>query len=595
MDFYQHAWIDCLIQGHSESYIGHGREQEQALQDALRGMLPSKLSRDMFFAQLFMEDDSLTASGEDREEGDTVTSERYEALDRDDSTGLEEDEYNGEQTEGRSELTESLTETVVSPTADEDTFVGSVEDLGNAYAVFDLIEESLNAIDLDIPMETPRRLQVLITFYLCQLRHYQEQLPDPSLTASVHDFVNRFGHWSRVLWPGNFPVLQVSAKPNSSSMALFGKPASSWMDLVHHAMEELDNDPNADDQGWSDLPACSPACPNPDEQLDKAVFEIDLVLGGRHDAGSKEIQRAAEVLDNQGSEKLIHACQVLRWIRPDVSNPWKWGKAMGRLRWMASRKFLQGHPLRSLVDPSWYPKPDWAHSLGQDPRSVEEKQKMRRALQERPPEDSKAEDLVPWLSLICSLLDMKDLPRYLRPYRLQLIELQDDVNELFKGRDLKSVRSKLSRVIDRFAKNPEEAIESPPEVEKSEVIPERVPGPLDFAKQLVKGRNALVISNRQDLFLQKAYEEKFGLEVNWIDLNQNRNLQAQAEAIERKQYDLVFTVTGFMNHASEGIIKKACLKSCVHYISVGKGRPQKAALHILRVLKPQLYHEFVSA
>ena len=91
------------------------------------------------------------------------------------------------------------------------------------------------------------------------------------------------------------------------------------------------------------------------------------------------------------------------------------------------------------------------------------------------------------------------------------------------------------------------------------------------------------MSNRADPDLVATLAEGTGLVITQVVATPQK-VRSQAEAIGGGRYDFVLGATGFMSHATESGLVRACRQSDCRYVRVFKGRPLAVARALARTI-----------
>lgn len=87
-----------------------------------------------------------------------------------------------------------------------------------------------------------------------------------------------------------------------------------------------------------------------------------------------------------------------------------------------------------------------------------------------------------------------------------------------------------------------------------------------------RGRRAVFVTNRNDPELQSRLREagEF-VALEWVE-SEPRRVDAVAEAITHKKYDVVIAATGFLDHTVDAKLSHACRTTGVPYVRANRGR-----------------------
>jgi len=82
----------------------------------------------------------------------------------------------------------------------------------------------------------------------------------------------------------------------------------------------------------------------------------------------------------------------------------------------------------------------------------------------------------------------------------------------------------------------------------------------------------LVVSNRKDEQLRRALAELLGAKITWTD-NRIRKVQSVAASIASGHFSLVILITGFLQHTTTTLVRKAARQSATPVALANRGRP----------------------
>jgi hypothetical protein len=607
------VWVECMIAGHSDSFVGRGIARAQARADALRQMLTSDLARQAFAFAIQSLEAGACPSVLVQASQSAVAPERSAcAIDALGSDADGEPAPHGKddaEEQSTSEPCIELVDDLAAPPRDSvvaavaDSAVQRVFDqpialipqpsrgpeltrsLGRSTfraheALDDLIAEMTDAAE-DVALYAAERMRLEMTVWVCRARAIQDASGDDEVYQRVrHHVAGQLSRWAKEYWPGGLPAMRLSATPDEVAKSL-GGTAQRWDEATDLATQVLAA-ATGDDYGWGDAEKVTP--PNPGSVLGEARKAIQVAFQIEAEPGSDElglagtrILRSPEVMAT-----LVRAARQLRWVRSVAPDPMLWGKCMGRLRWLAQFGKLDAkNALATALNAQTAPVGGWAKVLGYDPKVQEQKRKRAEVMRAKPAEGASSDAVIAWFQVAADVFDADELAPYIAHLSPVLFEM--DGNVIFPGKPLSRVRDRL-RKVQRRLREPT-SIPLPPVFEEEAELPleVRTTSPIDVARGLVAGKTALVVGNRPDTHLQRHLSEQLGLEIDWCDASQRKTIASACERIRGGRVDLVLTLTGFMSHTDEGPIKEAAKLTGLPYVPCFKGRVLATARGILRV------------
>jgi len=82
----------------------------------------------------------------------------------------------------------------------------------------------------------------------------------------------------------------------------------------------------------------------------------------------------------------------------------------------------------------------------------------------------------------------------------------------------------------------------------------------------------LVVSNRKDEQLRRRLADLLDSQIVWTD-HRLRRIQSAAKSIASGRYGLVILITGFLNHTTTTLVRKAARQSSTPVALANRGRP----------------------
>lgn len=252
--------------------------------------------------------------------------------------------------------------------------------------------------------------------FIARARHVATRSGDPRVENVVRRIAGRLGELAEQFWPGSVKALQIRATPlqAGADMGLSdGGRIHDWAEAAEVA-ERLVEEKRAkndlrglDDWGWADYDRCYPPPNDPDERLETVRAAMEKLFGRLEMKSSSDCDRELQTAGDKLAPELVKWARELRWIRPHVEDRVRWGQAIGRLRWAAMRLPREHRgPLDIALDESHRPPKPWAHELGEDPIAKQKKKVRKALLQGRPTNEKATPDAVAeWLTQAFELGD----------------------------------------------------------------------------------------------------------------------------------------------------------------------------------------------
>ena len=595
-------WSECLVYQAEERWLGRGVADDDALDDALRQMLPSRLAREIFQAQLATATDEpasavLAAASEGAPPPEATALDEREATAAPEEGPLEEpiEAPPLVETPMFVEITElpapqePLTETpeiaapaTLGPQAEPDSKAVSLADTLLA------LEKMLRDIDEQLPTlarKSAERQRIYLLAWICRARALEEAFPDarPAVHA-VQRIARRLSEIGKMLWPGSVRALQIATAPaDTMEPYAVNAPPSTWAEAADRAearrSEHIFKATSAgfDEDGWIDANAGRLAPPNPDALLAQTVADLDALLA-----------RAGEALpEGQDLAALVRIAQTLRWVRQSVQDHLAWGLAMGRLRRLSLSLGLPGAALRRTIDPTFRPPSSSIPTDTVQPDSVPKKDISAELVVELTELDPDGTTLFPWLLRAFDVFPTPTLAEMLRPRRKQTAALGEIAATYEDRRIRRRMRDLLQRLESGGVEDAPRSAQRdapPPEDEEAESTDDSALQQLcDRVRPHTEGRRVLFASNRADDRLEARLTELLGVRMTGCD-GAPRRVQSQCERIAQGSYDLVLSATGFQDHAVDGAMARAASAAGIPYVRVNRGRPLACAQAIAREL-----------
>jgi hypothetical protein len=612
------GWAECLVSLAEERWVGHGETEGESLDDALRQMLPSRLARSAFEAQIRGPIDApapgvvdepapSSAPGLDATVAPAapITSATSEPIE---AAALPEHPAVAEALEAPPSTT---VEAVAAPPPVEPAAVAPlaaekaieppppearIDSAANAVRLAEALaalDGMLHDIDAQLPKlakKCAERQRFQLLGWICRARAYEESLPEArAVTAAVQRIARRLSEIGKMLWPGSVRALQLATAPADTmeSHALDAPPAT-WAEATERAeqryREHIRKATSAgfDDDGWIDAHPVGAAPTDPDALLAQALKDLDALLARPGDGPAED----------QDSSAIVRIAQTLRWVRVSAQDHVSWGLAMGRLRRVSMAPGTSNILLRKTIDPAFRPSSSWLPVVAPPSESAlleESAAKLRADLAQLVAGE---DTLLPWLIRAFDVFPTPALAELVRSRRSQIMALSEIAATYEDRRIRRRMRDLIQRLgaggadetpasarreIAAAAKEKEEEAES--ESEDDSALQKLC----DSVRMHTEGRRVLFASNRSDAKLEARLTELLGVKMAGCD-GGPRRVQSQCERIAQGSYDLVLSATGFQDHAVDGALAHAASVAGIPYVRVNRGRPLACAQAIVREL-----------
>jgi hypothetical protein len=606
------SWAECLVTLGNERWLGHGLTEDEALDDALRLMLPSRLARELFEAQIAIATEdpasdvvpTLVAAVAPIAEVEVEV--EVEPI----TTLVHEPVVEPAEASVVAPIIEAAAvvepapppapELVVSPTIPAakhpEPAPADAPAEANANALALALAEALAALDAmlhDIDAQLPRlakkcseRQRFQLLAWICRARAFEELLPDARpVTIAVQRVARRLSEIGKMLWPGSVRALQLATTPADTMEAhAADSPPGTWAEAASRAearhREHIRKATLAgyDEDGWIDAHPVGPPPPHPDALLGQTVKELDALLARTGDSLTDEHDLAA----------IVRIAQTLRWVRESTQDHLVWGLTMGRLRRLAHPLGTSGAQLRKTIDPAHRPVSSWIPAPAAPSESALLEESATKLRADLAALGTGEDTMLPWLLRAFDVFPTPALADMLRSRRGQVNALA----EIAATYEDRRIRRRLRDLIQRLATGGGEDTpastrreiavkEEEPEVESEDDSTLRQL--CDSVRKHTEGRRVLFASNRFDAKLEARLTELLGVKMAGCD-GGPRRVQSQCERIAQGSYDLVLSATGFQDHAVDGALAHAANLAGIPYVRVNRGRPLACAQAIVREL-----------
>lgn len=327
--FSRREWVECWLRHEADQWLGRGRNDDEALQDALNQACPSALAKALLQRARAAEPHRVVPP----------------AAPHDPASGP------------------PLVRPAPAPPP---------PDLSSALDALACLSDRIRDAREELGMSAPDRMRLAILAWICEARaqtdHFQDNVRVRDEVAAISRQLTEIG---KAFWPGSVTALQLNMQPSDLPRSVLGAPASTWgraADLAERVLaqhEASERERASDLYGWSDFEALDPMPVEPQAVLEALQADIESVGG--------PLERYAEPRDTGArpdAGQFLRWTQTLRWLRNSGVSPERWARLAGRLRWWAARRgsALVG-PSRQM-DPSFSPRRPWAVELGRESEAV---------------------------------------------------------------------------------------------------------------------------------------------------------------------------------------------------------------------------------
>jgi hypothetical protein len=556
--FREQGWTECLLVRDAERWLGRGRDESEALDDAVRQAAPSHLAR-VAFERL-------------------VVPEPIAAL-------VEEANVPPRPAETLPEL--ESREVIVPGSPETLPAFESTDDLDDPNAAAELreLQAKIDGHADDLAVSNPQRQRLVLLAWIARARSYQERSDADDVHYGVRAVASQLGAFARAWWPGSVPALQLAARPPDAAKTLqLSRELCTWEDvgaLAERKLGELEAVERArgfDGFGWADAKALVPPSARAEELFKRLVAEMEEVSGPLGELPTDSTFDAATML---------RWSRVLRALRGAVDDVRAWASAAGRLRYLCGRGNFK--EAVATLDPAFCPTMKWAEIIAPrvsfDTAAQQAELAAKRATELSvilgvvPTEDSGVRDWLRRALPLATDAQQADVVAKMRPFAETVLALGVDD---FAG---------LGRRTHKRLRKLQEALGGSPASSTSMEAPQSVPeiAPSSDHDRLraralarTRGKRAVLVSNRIDRDLEARLRELLELDVLDSEEAEPRRVDAVVEAIGAHGYDIVLAATGFLYHTVDAKLSRACHQAGVVYVRANKARPT-ATLRALAV------------
>ncbi|MBL8861936.1 MAG: hypothetical protein JNK02_07975 [Planctomycetes bacterium] len=593
------GWWECLLVRAAERWQGQGSTRREAVDDAVRALLPSHAAREAFdhlaagVQQCRVERAVAAAALALPTAHETPQADQGAATDG--AVAPSAPTAGGAAAHQPAARSSVLVDRELIPAARPPAPLAADRlPIAEGIAQLDELRAKIEATIAEAGLLAPDRQRLLVVAWMARARDVEARARGGAVAERAFGIVRRLEEATRVWWPGAIRALGIDRLPSECARDIPGVIASdlsSWgrvADAAEAALEALEfaTVDDLDRDGWADAAQLEPPPPEPEGLLVAVAAQIEdlpapvpasFTLGV--DANDRDAQLAACL------PQMRWLARRLRWLRGATAQLETWATAMGRLRYLSAQLRPRDPELERLLDARHAPEAPWSRVIGFDPRKAEIKASKKRLLSGAPRPSSTREELVTWLRESFAL--GSDLPDERIAERLteqevgeRVLELPAEVfSKLSHRRRLDAVQGFLRGVSSLPAGETSAAEEPAPDRRVDSLAPY-----LAALLPRTRGKRVLVVSNRNDPELDEKLRELFCFaEVDHCEVK-NSNVASRAQSIERGTYDLVLAATGFLSHTAEGVLRDAARRSGVLHVRVNRGRPLSVARALAREL-----------
>ncbi|WP_373046600.1 hypothetical protein [Vulgatibacter sp.] len=527
------GWNECLIVGNDERFGGAGRSAEEALLYAAGALFPSAAARRLLLAALEPAPEAPVADQPPSPPQPEVV-------------------------------------LAVTWTEEEDAPAPAPELLAEVEALRERIERQKD----ELALVAPQRQRLVILGWLALARACQEEAPgDLEVGAAVRELINTVlralcDRW----WPGHIAAFGRDARPSDSRRDIgVGPEPESWREVAALAaealvmLEEADDGAGRDPAGWADAAQLVPSAAEPEVVLAQLRTAIEA-------RGGPVLGRQPKHLERPEATQLLDWARRLRWLRGGTE-PQLWAAIAGRLRFW-TQNGADCAAAREALDPAFVPAKSWASLVRTAVEEERETAALAEVLRTVPAAGALEDEVVGWLRAALPLTGahqraIVEAAGHLRTAIASVEEVH------FPGAENKLRRKRLHKLKAALAEPApgQEPQPAAPEDEVREPEPAQPVAPEVLAR--TRGKRVLFVSNRSEPRLQEVLVERLELAcIDWREASPRR-LDAAVEAIVGGSYDVVLAATGFLDHAADGVLKRASKRVGVPYLAVEKGKPAR--------------------
>jgi len=578
----QHVWHECLIEGSEDGWVGVGTSAEQAFENALTRAFPTCAARmALIAASGVLPGAPALAQLEGPRSPQPAES----------SPPLPpEPEVPAAQASPVVEASvpralEAGPEREFAPGTPRATLRAPRLPRERALELGQEILDSIAAGAGEIAVWSPERQRLAILIWIARARDVQSSNGEREVKDLVHACARELGLLSARWWPGSVTALQEAAYPAECARELeLGRAPESWSEVAEAAEQALasreaaEEAEGADEDGWWDAAALEPAHPEPAAALRECVRKLEGATGALT-LKPRDVQASS-----LGAEERLRLAKTARWIREAAGDVATLGDVLGRLRWLAWKE--RDRDLAGWLDPHRAPRTGWARELGFDPEKSARRERRKAVLRSLPAADAPLEpaELIRWLGAAfeCPELDVARLTSLLRPFASVALALPTGKETWPERRQ----RTRLARVQELLAAAPadlperervlsEELADSSEESAAVPLAPPRAdPAATLLAEVLpwTRGLRAVLVTNRADPELDRVLQSTLELAELEHEIALPRRIDALAERIEARRYDLVLSATGFQSHSTSTRLEAAARSAGVPCVRTHRAR-----------------------
>lgn len=595
--FRHNAWRECLVSGSEDVWTGQGLDNDAALEDALRTMLPSRAARrafDEYSKALYLVRHPEPQVKTPTPEPAKPKKDNLVVYDRTNLRVTEPPPAPAPKPQVQPETGTYVDPSLADEKEEPDILLTEEEARTRLREIAQEIVDDRG--ELAVMASHFQKLNV--ASWIFQARSIEEQFPKhKAIAEDVHQIALMLTVFCKEFWPGSVQALQVYTAPRNSLEGLVKTKTrpETWAEaaaILEEAVDEMGNATGQDAYGWHDSHLTNPPPPSPSKVLAEAVELIERVVGPVDEVPDKKSIKNVKMLASSYAKELLHAARLLRWSRTTCKSPILWGMAYGKLRWLSRFRISGTDKLSPLLDPRNCPPKKWSEVLGRDPAVIRQNRLRAKVMADLPDASWGLEKVMEWLTDAFPVFTNPQLAKMTDAVHDSILELE--VQD-FADAD-RSVRSRFKKLQAMIQAQEDLSEVDLPEVSSVEAEEEDdeedqedpISALLENVRKITEGKRMLFVSNRNDKTLQKKLEEDLACDVVLKDGGSSSKMRSVLDSVSKGSYDLILMATGFNNHSADAILCRTAKQLDVPYVRVNKGRPLATARAIARAFNLQV-------
>lgn len=579
--FDDHEWVTCLVVRADERWQGNGTTRDDAFNDALSKMCPSKVALD-YAKEAFLAHATARplASAEVAPPLDTAAA--PPVLDAPPlQAALAAPPVALEAPPGPQPAPVALEVPLVPPARMEPRRAVVREfERATAFRELERIADEMRAEVSRLAGWVAERQRMWILIRISQTRAVESKRPhDEAVEAAAAAIAQRLTKLSKLFWPGSVRALQVACGPDTVARELnSAEQVETWADAAalaaaRLAREEVDGARKGlDADGWHDTPFTLQPRPTP-AQATSLLAQAEQRLAPFADVTTRDTQLVSE----EGAG-LLQIARLLRWLRGSVDRE-RWGTAVGVVRRTMFGCHEHGAAIKQATSAEHRSQTPWGYLAGVCQPEAKPPEKP-------PTIETSDDDLLAWLISAFARLANPEIAALLCNHDTRFVDRIVALNEREPKHAERNVRSRLNKLATLALKSRAAGASQPGATPLPPAEREPAESGIFIDPRILvhtRGRRALLVSNRNDRQLAALYEELFGFRIDIESGDDVRKIQAACERIGNGSYDFVLNASGFSLHTTDGLLAKAARGRAI-YVRVERGRPVACAQALARDL-----------